>query len=195
MSQEMKKQRAVFEGTPNGVDVQRLFETLDVVKQMPKAAKFRFRARNAWLDGAHNRSEIHHFEQAGEPETKRQEPFVFDNDEPPVLLGRDRGANPVEFVLHALAGCLTTSLVYNAAVRGIELRSVESELEGDIDLHGFLALDPNVRNGYQQIRVTFKIDSDAPREKLEELVQIAQQRSPVFDSVSNPVDVKVKLAE
>jgi uncharacterized OsmC-like protein len=110
-----------------------------------------------------------------------------------VLLGEDHGPNPVEYVLHALAGCLTTSLVYHAAAQGIRIDEVESTYEGDIDLHGFLGLSDEVRNGYQNIRVTFKIKADAPPEKLEELLLLAQKRSPVFDTVSNPVSVTVSL--
>lgn len=98
---------------------------------------------------------------------------MFDADEPQVLLGEDHGANPVEFVLTALAGCLTTSLVYHAATQGIKLEEVESKLEGDLDLHGFLGLSDKIRNGYENIRVTFKVKGDAPDKKLEELVQLA----------------------
>ena len=119
----------------------------------------------------------------------------MDNDEPPVLLGQDNGANPVEQVLHGLAGCLTTSLVYHAAARGIRIDEVESTYEGDLDLHGFLGMDPKVRNGFQQVRVTFKVKGDAPQEKLQELVELAQKRSPVFDMLSHGVPVKVTLAK
>ena len=111
------------------------------------------------------------------------------------MLGTDKGANPVEYALAALAGCLTTSLVYHAAARGIEIEEVESTYEGELDLHGFLGLDDTVRNGYEGINITFKIKSDAPREKLEEIIQVAQQRSPVFDIISNPVPVNVQLGE
>jgi uncharacterized OsmC-like protein len=110
-----------------------------------------------------------------------------------VLLGTDRGANPVEYVLTALAGCLTTSLVYHAAARGIAVEEVESHLEGDLDLRGFLGLSEEVRNGYENIRVTFKIKADATEEQLRELVQLAQNRSPVFDIISHPVPVSVEL--
>lgn len=177
----------------NGVDVDRLFQTVDAVKESTPLGRFTFRARNEWVDGGHNRSTIKEFYGAGQEDTLRIKPFVLNADEPPVLLGQDRGANPVEFILHALAGCLTTSLVYHAAARGIELQEVESTLEGDLDLRGFLGISPNVRNGYQAIRVTFRIVSDAPREQLEELVQLAQRRSPVFDIVTNPVPVAVRL--
>jgi uncharacterized OsmC-like protein len=178
----------------NGVNVEQLFGTINAITETPDLAKFNFRASNRWINGGHNSTTIKDFYGAGQEDTSRQAAFVIDNDEPAVLLGEDKGANPVEFVLHALAGCLTTSLVYHAAAQGIQLDEVESRLEGNLDLHGFLGLSEEVRNGYENIRVTFKIKSDAPREKLEELCQLARKRSPVFDIVSNPVVVTVQLA-
>lgn len=176
----------------NGVEVDQLFETIEAIKEKPEIANFRFRARNEWIRGALNRTTIDEFYGACQTH-RRSQPFVFDADEPSVLLGDDAGANPVEYALKALAGCLTTSLVYHAAARGVELESVESKLEGDLDLHGFLGLAENIRNGYQNIRVTFRIKGDAPEETLEELCQLAQQRSPVFDIISNPVPVTVEM--
>ena len=181
-------------GTRNGVDVDRLIGTIGAIKDAPSLATFRFRARNRWMDGAHNRSVVQDFYGAGQEDATRKAPFVFDNDEPDVLLGQDRGANPVEYVLHALAGCLTTTLVYHAAARGIEIRGVESTLEGDLDVRGLLAIDDGVRPGFREIRVTFRIDSDAPEETLRELVQFAKNHSPVSDTVRNPVRVEVGLA-
>jgi uncharacterized OsmC-like protein len=170
----------------NGVDVTALEATMDAIREQPTLARFEFRARNRWLDGAHNRSEIDGFYGAGEEDVSRSEPFVFDNDEPPVLLGENRGANPVEYLLHGLAGCITTTFVYYAAAHGIELRRVASRLEGDLDAQGLLGLAP-VRPGFEQIRVTVEVDSDAPREQIEELIRLAQRRSPVFNTVSQPV--------
>lgn len=179
--------------TINGVNVEELFKTVDAVKKTAAIAKFRFRADNTWIEGGHNRTSIRNFYGAGEEDTSRKTPFILDADEPKVLLGTDRGANPVEYVLTALAGCLTTSLVYHAAARGIAVEEVESHLEGDLDLRGFLGLSEEVRNGYENIRVTFKIKADATEEQLRELVQLAQKRSPVFDIVSHPVPVSVEL--
>lgn len=173
----------------NGVDVTALGETVAAVQGQPEIAKFQFRAKNRWLGGGHNRSEIKSFYGACQEDDTRTEPFVLDNAEPPVLLGEDQGANPVEYVLHALAGCMTTTMVYHAAARGINIEAVETELEGDLDLHGFLRLDENVRNGYQNVRVNFKIKSDATPEQLAELARI----SPVFDIVTNPVPVEVNI--
>ena len=179
----------------NGVDVDQLFSTIDAIKENPGLAKFEFRANNQWIDGGHNRTSVKDFYGAGREDASRKQTFVFDNDEPVVLLGEDNGANPVEFVLHALAGCLTTSLVYHAAAQGIKIDAVESKFEGDLDLRGFLGMNEDVRNGYEDIRVTFKIKSDAPEEKLKELCELAQKRSPVFDIVTNrvPVDVQLKV--
>lgn len=179
--------------TINGVNVEELFKTVDAVKKTAAIAKFRFRADNTWIEGGHNRTSIRNFYGAGEEDTSRKTPFILDADEPKVLLGTDRGANPVEYVLTALAGCLTTSLVYHAAARGIAVEEVESHLEGDLDLRGFLGISEEVRNGYENIRVTFKIKADATKEQLRELVQLAQKRSPVFDIVSHPVPVSVEL--
>jgi uncharacterized OsmC-like protein len=184
----MSKQNVV-----NGVNVDQLFSTIKAIKETPGLAKFKFRASNKWIDGGHNRSTIKGFYGAGQEDDSRQAPFVMDNDEPAVLLGNDNGANPVEVLLHALAGCLTTSLVYHASAQGIDIEEVESQFEGDLDLHGFLGLSDRVRNGYESIRVTFKIKADATEDKLKELIELAQKRSPVFDIVSNPVPVSVRL--
>jgi uncharacterized OsmC-like protein len=178
----------------NGVNVDELFATIDAIKVEPEIAKFNFRASNKWVNGGQNRTIVKDFYGACQ-EIKRDRSFVFEKDEPPILLGADRGANPVEYVFAALAGCLTTSLVYHAAARGIEIQSIESKLEGDLDLRGFLGMNPDVRNGYEQIRVTFSVKADAPEETVRELVELAQKRSPVFDIVTNGVPVSVALAE
>jgi uncharacterized OsmC-like protein len=175
----------------NGVVLDDLFTTIDAIKKTPAIAKFKFRIRNRWLDGSQNKSAVSTFYGAGE-EQGRQKPFVLEADEPAILLGKDAAANPVEHLLHALASCLTTSMVYHAAARGIQIEEVESSLEGDIDLHGFLELDKNVRKGYQGIRVNFKIKADVPDEHLEEIAQLGPGYSPVFDSLTNGVPVSVK---
>jgi uncharacterized OsmC-like protein len=176
----------------NGVNIDQLMRTIAAIKETPSIAQFQFRATNHWLDGGHNRSTIKEFYGAGQEDCARTVAFEMDADEPPVLLGSDSGANPVEYVLHALAACLTTSLVYHAAARGIEIESVESRLEGDLDLHGFLGLSDSVRNGYEQVRVAFKVKADVSDEVLDEVVAAASRYSPVFDIVSNPVPVSVE---
>jgi uncharacterized OsmC-like protein len=177
----------------NGIDTEVLFGTLDAIKAQPEIASFQFRATNRWIDGAHNRSVIKDFRGAGGEDTSRAEAFVLDAGEPAVLLGTDTGANPAEHVLHALAACLTTSLVYVAAARGVRLTEVESTLEGDIDLRGALGLADEVRNGYEAVRVSFRVRGDAPPEKIRQLVERAQQRSAVFDIVSHGVPVTVDV--
>ena len=181
--------QATMSGVMNGVDVERLGQTIQAVQKDPGLAKSQFRAINRWVSGGHNRSTIQGFYAAGQEDTSRTNPFVLDADEPPVLLGQDQGANPVEFVLHALAACVTTSLVYHAAARGIRLESVESQLEGDLDLQGFLGLSDQVRRGYKEIRVKFTVKSDASPEQLQELTKF----SPVYDIVSNPVPVSISI--
>jgi uncharacterized OsmC-like protein len=189
----MKTATSRKETVVNGVNVDELFKTVDAVKKTAAIAQFRFRTDNTWIYGGHNRTSIRNFYGAGAEDTSRKTPFVLDADEPKVLLGTDRGPNPVEYVLTALAGCLTSSLVYHAAARGISIEEVESHLEGDLDLRGFLGTSEEVRNGYENIRVTFKIKANATEKQLEELVQLAQNRSPVFDIISHPVPVSVEL--
>jgi uncharacterized OsmC-like protein len=174
----------------NGVDVAKLEEKLRMISEDPGLGKARFRATNRWVNGGHNRATIGDF-YAAKQENAHVQKFTFELDEPPLLLGEDRGANPVEYVLAALSGCLTTGLVFNAAAQGIEIDEIESEYEGTLDLRGFLGLSDQVRNGYDNIRVKIRVKADASQEKIDELVLLAQARSPVFDIVSNPVRVTV----
>jgi uncharacterized OsmC-like protein len=175
----------------NGVNVQDLLTTIDAIKATPEIAKFKFRIRNRWVEGSQNKSAVSTFYGAGQEQARRKS-FVLEADEPAILLGKDAAANPVEHLLHALASCLTTSMIYHAAARGIEIEEVESSVEGDIDLHGFLELDKNVRKGYQGIRVDFKIKANVPDEQLQEIVQLGPKYSPVFDSLTHGVPVSVK---
>lgn len=178
----------------NGIDVDRLLATIDAIGGEPALATFRFRAGNSWVRGAHNRSTIQGFYGAGQEDASRTAPFFLDCGEPPVLLGENEGPNAGEYVLHALAGCLTTSLVLHAAAQGIRLDEVRSTLEGDVDARGFLGLDESVRNGFEKVLVTFQVKGDATDEQLESLCRLAQDRSPVFDIVTHAVPVEVKLA-
>ncbi|MBN2430137.1 MAG: OsmC family protein [Acidobacteria bacterium] len=178
----------------NGVNVSDLFETIEHVKGKPELAKFTFRVGNRWLEGGHNRTSINEFDGACQRHARRR-PFVLDADEPPVLLGEDRGANPVEYALTALAACVTTGIVFHAAARGIRLKRVESQLEGFIDLQGFLGIDPNVRNGYEGVRMTFHIEADASESELEEICALGPTFSPVYDIFTNKVPVTVELAK
>jgi uncharacterized OsmC-like protein len=175
----------------NGVDTATLFATLDAVKGNPDIAKFQFRATNRWVSGTHNQSTIHGFHGALQ-EMTHQQPWTFDADHPAVLVGNDNGPTPVEYVLHALAACLTAGLANIAAARGINLTEVESTVEGDIDLLGIFGLSDQVRNGYQQIAVRFKVRGDDP-EKLQQVIEQSRQRSAVFDIVTNGVPVSIEV--
>jgi uncharacterized OsmC-like protein len=178
----------------NGVDTEKMFATLDLIKAQPALAKFQFRATNRWIDGSHNRSTIKDFYAAGGEDTTRSDPFQIDAGEPAILLGSDTGANPAEYLLHALAACLTTSIVYVAAARKVQLTSVESTLTGDMDVRGALGVDDEPRNGFERIVVSFRVAGDAPPEKLREVVQRAAARSAVYDMVTNGVPVDVVVA-
>jgi uncharacterized OsmC-like protein len=176
----------------NGVDTATLFATLDAVKQAPEAASFQFRAHNQWQSGTHNRTTIADYFGVGE-ERSHERTFVFDADHPAVLVGQDNGPTPVEFVLHALAACLTAGLANIAAARNIKLAEVRSTVTGDIDLNGILGLDPEVRNGYQQITVRFTIKGDAPAETLRQLLDQSRARSAVYDVITNGVPVTIEV--
>ncbi len=178
----------------NGVNVDDLFQTIDVIKEDPSIAKFNFRAKNQWVNGGENRTTVNDYYGAGKTHV-RSKSFVFTKDEPPVLLGTDHGANPVEYALTALAGCVTTTLVYWAAVKGVKLNKVESTLEGDIDLQGLLDLDENATVGYESIQINFKIDSDASEETLQELVEIAKKHSPTANTFLNETPVNISLSK
>jgi uncharacterized OsmC-like protein len=175
----------------NGVDTATLFATLDAVKANPEIAKFQFRATNRWVSGTHNRSTIHGFYGATQ-EMAHQASTTLDADHPTVLVGQDQGPTPVEYVLHALAACLTAGIANIAAARGVTLTEIESRVEGDIDLMGILGLSDSVRNGFQQIRVSFVLRGDDP-EKLRRVVEQSRARSAVFDIVTNGVPVAIEV--
>lgn len=185
----MENQTMKIDTKINGVNIDELGRTIDTIKEKPEIAKFKFRASNTWINGGHNRTNVKNFYGAGQEHTSRKVPFTMDADEPPVLLGEDRGANPVEYVLTALSACLTTSMVYHAAARGYKIEELESRIEGDLDLHGFLGLSENIRKGYQNLRISFKVKGDVTTEQLKELSKF----SPVYDIVSNPVPVDIQI--
>ena len=177
----------------NGVDVPTLFATLDVVRAQPAAAAFQFRARNEWVHGVHSRTAIQGFFGAGQEDTTRTEPFVYDADHPAVLVGGGNAPTPVEFLLHAIASCITAGLVNVASARGITLHRVESTVEGDIDLLGIFGMSDEVRNGYREIRVHFTVEGDAPPEQLKALVEQSRNRSAVFDVLTNGTRVEIDV--
>ncbi|MDC6365125.1 MULTISPECIES: OsmC family protein [Flavobacteriaceae] len=174
----------------NGVNVDQLVETINAVQGDPKLAKFQFRAKNNWIDGGHCITSIKEYYGVGEEHTERKEgAFTMEADHVEVLLGEDKAPNPGEIVLHALGSCLTGAMAYHAAANGIDIEGMESTLEGGVDLHGFLGLDPEVRKGYEGIKVTFKVKSDASEEQLRNLAQF----SPVFDMLTNPTPVTIEF--
>jgi uncharacterized OsmC-like protein len=175
----------------NGVDVPTLFATLDAVKGQPEIAEFQFRARNEWLSGTHSRTTIQGFYGAGQADATRTEPFVYDADHPAVLVGTNHGATAAEFLLQAIAACLTSGIGNIAAARGVTLHRVCSTVEGDIDVLGILGLSDDVRNGYRQIRVNFEIEGDASAETLAALVEQSRRRSAVYDVLVNGTEVVV----
>jgi uncharacterized OsmC-like protein len=177
----------------NGFLTEDIMETLSAISENPEIARFKFRAKNKWVTGGHNQATIKDFYGVCQEDTSRQKAWVFDNGEPPVLLGNNEGANPVEYLLSALSGCMTTTMALHAAARGIEIESIESCFEGDLDVQGFLGLNDQVRNGYQQIRVTFDIKGKLTDEQKQELIMFTKN-SPVYDVVTNGTQVEVDLA-
>ncbi len=176
----------------NGINVDQLFNTIKLIEENPEMAQFKFRATNTWIDGSHNRATVKDFFGALQEDDSRA-PLIFELDEPPVLCGNNLGANPVEYLLVALSGCLTTSLVAHAAAKGIEIKKVESRYEGALDLRGFLGISGEVPVGYQNINVYFKIEADVSEAQKEELITMAQKYSPVFNSLVKPISVSVRL--
>jgi uncharacterized OsmC-like protein len=174
----------------NGVDLARLADTVKAVKASPELASFDFRIQNRWISGGENTSEVQPFVVGGK-EIHHQTAFTLRADEPDILLGTDRGANPVEHLLHALASCVTTSMVYHAAARGIAVEEVESTLEGHLDLRAFLGLASNIRNGYQNIQLKLRIKANISDEQFRELSSLGPRFSPVYDSITNGVPVAV----
>ncbi len=189
MAEETPEPRIV-----NGVNVDTLYATLDAIKGQPDLGKFQFRAQNRWIDGAHNQTTITNFFGAGQDQDHTPT-HQIDAGEPPVLLGTDTGANPAEAALHALAACLTTTVVYSAAARGVKLTEVESTLEGNCDVQGALGLSDAVPNGFQDIKVAFKVKGDASRDTLRDIVDAAQTRSFVFDTINRAIPVTVELVD
>ncbi len=176
----------------NGVNVDALVAAREALTNAPAAAQFRWRAACEWKNGTHSHSVVESFYGLGD-EQHRKKTFAFDADHPEVFASEDLGATPVEYVLVGLASCLTAGIAAIAQYRKIQLRSVTATIEGDMDLHGILGIDDEVRNGFKQIKVNYKIDADASREDIEALVAQSQKRSAVYDIVTNPTQVSVSV--
>ena len=178
--------------TRNGLNLEQMTQTVEAIKGTPSLGEFEFRASNQWINGGENRSSIKSFYGAGSEDTSRDEAFTFTNGEPPILLGNNEGANPVEFLLHALAGCVTTTMVLHAAARGIQIRKLSTELVGNIDVQGLLALDDSVPVGYESISIKMDIEADCSDEEIDDLISFAKEHSPVCSTVCNPVPVTLE---
>lgn len=186
----MNRVAVQMERIVNGVNVGDVEQLVGNIQQDATLAQSRFRLTNKWVKGGHNQSRVTGFFSGGQDHEHLQE-FSIDADEPPVLAGSDVGANPVEYLLSSLAACLTTTLVYHAAVRGIEIRALEAEVEGNLDLRGFLGLSDEVRQGFEGIRVAYRIDTDPENvDTLRELMEL----SPVYDMTRNGTNVAVSIA-
>jgi len=176
----------------NGVNVQALLDARAALKDAPQATKFNWRATCKWKTGTHSETTIQGFHGLGQEQTHKKS-FSFDADHPEIFAAADNGVTPVEFLLVGLASCLTAGIAAVAQNRGIQLRSVESNVEGSMDIQGILGMDADVRNGYDGIKVTFKIDADASRKDIEALVAQSQKRSAVYDAITNPTNVTVEI--
>jgi uncharacterized OsmC-like protein len=176
----------------NGVNVQALLDAREALKGAPQAAAFTWRATCEWKKGTHSRTSVQKFFGLGE-EQQHRTASSFDADHPEIFASEDNGITPVEYLLVGLASCLTAGIAAVAQNRGIQLRSVESTVEGKMDIRGILGVDSDVRNGYDDIKVTFKIDADASKKEIEALVAQSQKRSAVYDAITNPVNVTVEV--
>lgn len=190
MAQPMTKEETAPQ--LNGLDTEALFGTLAAIEQTPTLADFEFRASNQWISGGANRSRIKEFFGVGAEDESRDSAFEFTNGEPPVLLGNNEGANPVEFLLHALAGCVTTTTILHATARGIQIDSLSTKLVGTMDLKGLLALDDSAPIGYKEIRIEMDIKADCSDAELDDLLAFAQDHSPVCNTVCRPVPVTIE---
>jgi uncharacterized OsmC-like protein len=177
----------------NGVNVQALLEAREALKGAPEAAKFNWRASCKWQNGTHSNTSIQGFHGLGQEQNHKTE-YSFSADHPEIFASEDQGVTPVEFLLVGLASCLTAGVAAVAQNRGIQLRSVEANVEGSMDIRGILGIDSDVRNGYDDIKVTFKIDADASKKDIEALVAQSQKRSAVYDAITNPTNVTVVVA-
>lgn len=182
----------ITDGVDNGVDVPALLAAREALSAAPEAARFQWRARTEWVNGTHSRTTVEDFSGLGTDHNHRQA-FRFDADHPEVFASHDNGATPVELVLAGLGACLTAGVAAVATNRGVQLRSVTAHLDGDMDIQGILGIDRDVRNGFNDIRVRYEIDADAPRADIEAIVAQSQKRSAVFDALTNPTNVSVEV--
>jgi len=178
----------------NGVNVQALLDAREALREAPDATKFTWRASCKWVNGTYSEAKVSNFFGLGEEQTHKTE-TTFEADHPEIFASEDRGITPIEYLLVGLASCLTAGIASVAQNRGVQLRSVESKLEGEMDIQGILGIDSDVRNGYEDIKVVFNIDADASKEDIEAIVAQSQKRSAVYDALTNPVNVTVDVVK
>ncbi len=178
----------------NGVDTSKFQETINAINEDPDLALYSFHIQNEWIEGARSKSTVVHME-GGEKDLTRKEPFVLDSDEPETILGQDKAPNPLMYLLHALASCLSTTIVYHASERGLKIDGLNIDIEGDVDLHGFLGLSSEVRPGFQDVRVNVSIESDEPKKQILDLIAFAQKVSPIIDTLRNRIPLEVNFKD
>ncbi len=178
----------------NGVNVQALLDAREALREAPDATKFTWRASCKWVNGTYSQATVSNYFGLGEEQSHKTE-TTFEADHPEIFASEDRGITPIEYLLVGLASCLTAGIASVAQNRGVQLRSVESKLEGKMDIQGILGMDSDVRNGYDDINVTFEIDADASQEDIEAIVAQSQKRSAVYDALTNPVNVTVDVVK
>jgi uncharacterized OsmC-like protein len=184
-----RQTRSTTEGSVNGIDVDRLKSTVEAMEAVPELAKFTFRANNRWMKGGLNRTTISSFRGAGAE--NHRDGFVIDSSQPALVGGGDEAPNPVEYLLHALVGCLTTTLVYHAAIRGVQIQVVESQVEGQLDLRGYMGLRDDPPGGFEGVNVRFRVKADCSESELAQLMEVARHRSPVANFVVRAVPTSV----
>ncbi|MEJ2617576.1 MAG: OsmC family protein [Ignavibacteriaceae bacterium] len=183
----MKKQKII-----NGIDINRLAEIIDVIEKSPDLARFQFRAKNTWMNGGHSRSVIKSFYGGKQEDNTRSEPFILENDQPLIMLGKDKGASPVEYILNALAGCITNSIVYHATLKGIRINDIESELEGNIDLRNLFMKNNEIDNPEDNIKVKIRITGNELQENEKSfLCELGKKTSPVYKVITNAIPVEL----
>jgi uncharacterized OsmC-like protein len=176
----------------NGVNVEALLGARAALADAPDLAKFQWRATTSWVRGTHSQSAVQSFYGLGD-EQEHTTTFTYDADHPLQFASEDNGSTPVEYVLVALGSCLTAGVAAIAQQRQIQLNSVSATISAEMDIHGILGADPDIRNGFSSIAVKFDVDADASPEDIEALVAQSQKRSAVFDVLTRPTNISVAV--
>jgi len=188
----MNAKAEIQEQSVNGVSVGALFDAANSVSSADSPGRYQFRVRNQWLDGGHTRTMVKDFFGAGAEQTSRTTPLVVESDIPAHFRGGDRAMDPLEHFLAAIGACITTTVVWHAAARGIHVNAIDTWLEGDIDLQGWFGANQDRQSGYNEIRVSIQLDAEAPEAALDQLVDLATRHSPLFDTVTRGTSLRVR---